>query len=221
MYIEMNSIKKAYKVGKTSKTEVLRGVNLNIDRGEMLAIKGPSGSGKSTLLHIIGCLDKADSGSYMLHGKSITGAPLTQMARIRNEELGFVMQDFALIENDSAIDNVMIPLLFTRRRVRDMEARAYEKLSMLKVGQLAKKKAGTLSGGEKQRVAIARALINDPDLILADEPTGALDSLNTEAVMDVFEELNRSGKTIVIVTHEDYVASRCQRIIHIEDGRVI
>ncbi len=218
MYIELKNICKSYGDGKAGRTEVLRHINLSVEKGEMLAIKGPSGSGKSTLLHILGCLDMPESGTYRMDGDELTGRKLAALAGIRNNKIGFVMQHFALIDSDSAIENVMIPMLFSREKVRNMEQIALRQLTLLNIGHLAKKRAGNLSGGEKQRVAIARALVNDPDLILADEPTGALDRENTEAVMSIFRELNSEGKTVIIVTHDDYVAGICGRVISIRDG---
>lgn len=184
----------------------------------MVAIKGSSGAGKSTLLHIIGCLDRPTSGEYLLDGESVTGMSSSQLAALRNACFGFVMQHFALIENDDALQNVATPLLFSKTKLSLMDALAMEQLRYVGIHHLAKKRVAKLSGGEKQRVAIARAMVNDPHVILADEPTGALDRENSERIVGLFQQLNARGKTIIIVTHDDYVANSCQRIVTIDDG---
>ena len=198
--------------------QVLKDANLSIDKGEMVAIKGSSGAGKSTLLHIIGCLDKPTSGSYLLNGQNVSQLSLSKLAEIRNASFGFVMQHFALIEEDSALQNVATPLLFAKARRSQMDARAMEQLRNVGMEQMANKRIATLSGGEKQRVAIARAMVNNPEIILADEPTGALDRANTEKIVQLFQQLNEKGKTIIIVTHDDFVAQSCRRIVTIADG---
>ena len=197
---------------------MLKDANLSIDKGEMVAIKGSSGAGKSTLLHIIGCLDKPTSGSYLLNGQNVSQLSLSKLAEIRNASFGFVMQHFALIEEDSALQNVATPLLFAKARRSQMDARAMEQLRNVGMEQMANKRIATLSGGEKQRVAIARAMVNNPEIILADEPTGALDRANTEKIVQLFQQLNEKGKTIIIVTHDDFVAQSCRRIVTIADG---
>jgi putative ABC transport system ATP-binding protein len=197
---------------------VLKDANLSIDKGEMVAIKGSSGAGKSTLLHIIGCLDKPTSGSYLLNGQDVSQLSLSKLAEIRNASFGFVMQHFALIEEDNALQNVATPLLFAKARRSQMDARAMEQLRNVGMEQMANKRIATLSGGEKQRVAIARAMVNNPEIILADEPTGALDRANTEKIVQLFQQLNEKGKTIIIVTHDDFVAQSCRRIVTIADG---
>ena len=191
---------------------------MSIDKGEMVAIKGSSGAGKSTLLHIIGCLDKPTSGSYLLNGQDVSQLSLSKLAEIRNASFGFVMQHFALIEEDNALQNVATPLLFAKARRSQMDARAMEQLRNVGMEQMANKRIATLSGGEKQRVAIARAMVNNPEIILADEPTGALDRANTEKIVQLFQQLNEKGKTIIIVTHDDFVAQSCRRIVTIADG---
>ena len=198
--------------------QVLKDANLSIDKGEMVAIKGSSGAGKSTLLHIIGCLDKPTSGSYLLNGQDVSQLSLSKLAEIRNASFGFVMQHFALIEEDNALQNVATPLLFAKARRSQMDARAMEQLRNVGMEQMANKRIATLSGGEKQRVAIARAMVNNPEIILADEPTGALDRANTEKIVQLFQQLNEKGKTIIIVTHDDFVAQSCRRIVTIADG---
>jgi len=219
MLIALNGISKSYQASHGAPPyQVLKDANLSIDKGEMVAIKGSSGAGKSTLLHIIGCLDKPTSGSYLLNGQDVSQLSLPKLAEIRNASFGFVMQHFALIEEDSALQNVATPLLFAKTRKSQMDARAMEQLRNVGMEQMANKRIATLSGGEKQRVAIARAMVNNPEIILADEPTGALDRANTEKIVQLFQQLNEKGKTIIIVTHDDFVAQSCRRIVTIADG---
>ena len=219
MLIALNGISKSYQASHGAPPyQVLKDANLSIDKGEMVAIKGSSGAGKSTLLHIIGCLDKPTSGSYLLNGQDVSQLSLSKLAEIRNASFGFVMQHFALIEEDNALQNVATPLLFAKARRSQMDARAMEQLRNVGMEQMANKRIATLSGGEKQRVAIARAMVNNPEIILADEPTGALDRANTEKIEKLFQQLNEKGKTIIIVTHDDFVAQSCRRIVTIADG---
>ena len=219
MLIALNGISKSYQASHGAPPyQVLKDANLSIDKGEMVAIKGSSGAGKSTLLHIIGCLDKPASGSYLLNGQDVSQLSLSKLAEIRNASFGFVMQHFALIEEDNALQNVATPLLFAKARRSQMDARAMEQLRNVGMEQMANKRIATLSGGEKQRVAIARAMVNNPEIILADEPTGALDRANTEKIVQLFQQLNEKGKTIIIVTHDDFVAQSCRRIVTIADG---
>lgn len=219
MLIALNGISKSYQASHGAPPyQVLKDANLSIDKGEMVAIKGSSGAGKSTLLHIIGCLDKPTSGSYLLNGQDVSQLSLSKLAEIRNASFGFVMQHFALIEEDNALQNVATPLLFAKARRSQMDARAMEQLCNVGMEQMANKRIATLSGGEKQRVAIARAMVNNPEIILADEPTGALDRANTEKIVQLFQQLNEKGKTIIIVTHDDFVAQSCRRIVTIADG---
>lgn len=219
MLIALNGISKSYQASHGAPPyQVLKDANLSIDKGEMVAIKGSSGAGKSTLLHIIGCLDKPTSGSYLLNGQDVSQLSLSKLAEIRNASFGFVMQHFALIEEDNALQNVATPLLFAKARRSQMDARAMEQLRNVGMEQMANKRIATLSGGEKQRVAIARAMVNNPEIILADEPTGALDRANTEKIVQLFQQLNEKEKTIIIVTHDDFVAQSCRRIVTIADG---
>ncbi len=195
MLIALNGISKSYQASHGAPPyQVLKDANLSIDKGEMVAIKGSSGAGKSTLLHIIGCLDKPTSGSYLLNGQDVSQLSLSKLAEIRNASFGFVMQHFALIEEDNALQNVATPLLFAKARRSQMDARAMEQLRNVGMEQMANKRIATLSGGEKQRVAIARAMVNNPEIILADEPTGALDRANTEKIVQLFQQLNEKGK---------------------------
>lgn len=221
MLIALNRIEKEFQSNrKGAKTSVLNGINLTVEKGELLAIRGSSGAGKSTLLHILGCLDRPTKGTYFLNGEDITNLPLNKLAWIRNQKIGFVLQHFSLVEEDTVLENVGIPLLLGRVRMSLIDAMAMEQLHQLGIDHLANQRAGTLSGGEKQRVAIARALINQPDIILADEPTGALDVKNSTMVMDILLQLHNQGKTVIIVTHEAYVADLCERVITISDGQL-
>lgn len=221
MLLELTGIEKTFAVRRGgASVKALRGVDLAVDRGEMIAIRGSSGAGKSTLLHIIGCLDRPTKGSYLLDGKDVVQESAARLAQIRNRTFGFVMQHFALVDEDSALQNAAIPLLFARTSPSLAKARALQQLDHLGIAHLARRKTATLSGGEKQRVAIARALINHPDVILADEPTGALDGENSAMIMEIFKTLHAEGKTIIIVTHEENVAGACQRIITLSDGQI-
>lgn len=221
LQIELKSISKIYTASPgVPPFQALKSVDLTIEAGEMIAIKGSSGAGKSTLLHIIGCLDRPTSGAYLMHGQEATRMSSSQLATIRNTHFGFVMQHFALIEDDDALQNVAAPLLFSKTKLSHMDGLAMQQLCYVGIPHLAKKKVAKLSGGEKQRVAIARAMVNDPQVILADEPTGALDRENSEKIVGLFQQLNTQGKTIIIVTHDDYVANSCHRIVTIADGVV-
>lgn len=221
MLIQLHDIQKSFRNGTDGAIqEVLKGIDLSIEHGEMVAIKGASGAGKSTLLHILGCLDHPDSGTYYLDGEDISKASLTHLAEIRNRKIGFVMQHFSLIEEDTVLQNVGVPLLFAKTKRLLVNGLAMAQLQQLGIEHLAQKKVNVLSGGEKQRVAIARALINQPDIILADEPTGALDTANSEKIMGIFEQLHQAGKTIIIVTHEAFVADCCTRVLTISDGKM-
>ena len=223
--VQLDNIVKTYNKGKSNAFEALHGISLTIDDGEMVAIIGTSGAGKSTLLHILACIDGYDSGEYRIDDMTIGKISERKMAAIRNEKIGMVMQDFALIEEFTALDNVMIPLDFAARgkkkRKKDRKEIARKMLEMVQMQDFVDKPVSNLSGGQKQRVAIARAIANEPALILADEPTGALDTETTKEIMKVFIDLNKQGKTIVIVTHDLAVAEQCGRVIKIEDGKMI
>ena len=218
--IQCIHIKKSFPLQNHQELTVLRDINLSVEPGEMLAIKGASGSGKSTLLHILGCLDRPDTGTYLLDGTDTGTLSGNRLATLRNEKIGFVMQHFSLIEEESALRNVEIPLLFAENPVWHSREKAYGMLEKLSIAHLADRRVSRLSGGEKQRVAIARALVREPSLLLADEPTGALDSANAAAVMEILHSLHREGKTILIVTHDDSIASQCSRTVLIRDGEI-
>lgn len=222
MMIEIKNLNKAYNLGEENGCEVLKGINLTIPDGEMTAIMGASGAGKSTLLHILSCIDRYDNGEYLLDGELIGRMGDARMAEIRNEKMGIVMQDFALIEDFTALENVMMPLDFSAKKRRKKEKRnmALEALEAVSMKEYAGKPVCKLSGGQKQRVAIARGLVNHPEILFADEPTGALDSVTSGEIMKLLRALNEKGTTMVIVTHDRMVAESCDRIIKIVDGRV-
>jgi len=216
MIIEAESLVKTYKVGGTI-VRALDGVSLEVREGEMLAIAGPSGSGKSTLMHILGCLDRPDSGRYVLAGEDVSKLSRNRLAEIRNRRIGFVFQVFNLLPRMSAVENVELPLLYAG--MRGAKDRAAEVLKVVGLADRVHHEPSQLSGGERQRVAIARALITDPALLLADEPTGNLDSKTGEEILQLFRSLNQAGRTIIVVTHDQDIALRCQRQIHVRDGR--
>ena len=219
--IELKNIDKTYNKGKANAFQALKDVSLTIEDGEMVAIIGKSGAGKSTLMHIIGCIDDFESGTYILNGEDISSIKEGKRAKIRNKDIGIVMQDFALVEDYTAIENVMIPLYFAKGKLLESKKSIAKKaLEKVGIGELASKRVNKLSGGQKQRVAIARAIVNNPSILLADEPTGALDVKTSAEIMGVFKELNEQGITVIIITHDMEVAEGCERVIEISDGRI-
>lgn len=218
--IDLKNICKSYG-DSSNKVDILKSVNLKIEEGELVAIIGPSGSGKSTLLNILGCIDVQTSGTYYFNGAEISKNSEKELAKIRNRDIGFVFQNFNLLNNYRLIDNVTLPLEYTEKKSKDKFARGSEALKSVGLIKHINKTPQDLSGGEKQRVAIARALINNPKLILADEPTGSLDQNTGNAVLSIFKELNAKGVTVIIITHDMKVASSCNRIIEIQDGMII
>ena len=219
--IALNSIRKIYNAKKANEFEALHSVSLEIADSEMVAIIGKSGAGKSTLLHILACIDSYEDGEYRIDGTLVKKLTERKLAQIRNEKIGMVMQDFALVEDFTAIENVMLPLDFAKHKKPNRKQLAMDALKSVGMDSMAKKPVNKLSGGQKQRVAIARAIVNQPSVILADEPTGALDSKTAAEIMSVFKELHQQGKTVIIVTHDMGVAEQCDRIIEIADGQII
>ncbi len=219
--IQLSHIKKIYNKGKTNEYQALDDVSLEIADGEMVSVIGKSGAGKSTLLHLLACIDTYEEGEYRIDNTLVKGLSEQKLAQIRNEKIGIVMQDFALIEDFTALENVMLPLDFASKKQSNRKQLALDALKSVGMDSMAKKPVNKLSGGQKQRVAIARAIVNQPAVILADEPTGALDSQTAQEIMDVFKSLHVQGKTVVIVTHDMGVAEQCGRIIEISDGRIV
>lgn len=218
--IELKDIKKTYMIGK-SEYPVLKGIDLEIKDGEFLALMGPSGSGKSTLLNIIGCLDRPTSGRFILQGMDISRTSDEELARIRREEIGFIFQTFNLIGRISVLQNVEIPMMLRGFPRIKRKNRAMELLQSVNIADRADFSPQNISGGERQRVAIARALANDPRIIIADEPTGNLDLKNSSEVMKILTQLNREGRTIIMVTHNSEITENCSRIIRLRDGRIL
>lgn len=218
--IQLSRVSKSYQRGDAS-VDVLKDVSLNIDAGEFVAIMGPSGSGKSTLLNILGCLDVVGAGRYFLNGQEVKGASEDDLSLIRNRHIGFVFQSFNLIPRISAQHNVELPMIYAGVTPSVRKKRAMAALKIVGLEDRAHHVPSQLSGGQQQRVAIARSIVNDPELIIADEPTGALDSQSTGEVMQLFRQLQRTGKTIVMVTHEDEVAACAQRVIRMRDGSLV
>ncbi len=218
--IRMENIIKTYNIGKPNELEVLHGINLHVHKGEFVAIVGESGSGKSTLMNIIGVLDQPTRGTYVLDDIKIKNASKDEMSRIRNRKIGFIFQNFNLIGRTTALANVELPMLYAGIPAKERHERAIQLLSMVGMKDRMEHEPNELSGGQKQRVAIARSLANEPSILLADEPTGALDSQTSETVMHIFHQLHDEGKTIVFITHNRDLAKECPRIITLMDGQI-
>ena len=217
--IETHDLWKTYVMG-SEEIHALRGVDLSIDKGEYVAIMGPSGSGKSTLMNLIGCLDTPSKGSYLLNGKQVSEMNDNELARIRNEEIGFVFQTFNLLPRATALHNVELPLVYAGVPNKERQERAKESLRRVELVDRMSHRPNELSGGQRQRVAIARALVNNPSILLADEPTGNLDSKTGVEIMALFERLHQAGNTIILVTHEADIAEHAHRVVHIRDGKI-
>lgn len=217
--ISINHIKKEYNLG-SQQIWALRDVSLSIERNEYVALMGPSGSGKSTLMNVLGCLDTPTSGSYQLNGAEVSSMSDSELARVRNKEIGFVFQTFNLLPRLSALENVALPLVYAGLSARERQQRAEQVMEMVGLKDRMKHKPNELSGGQRQRVAIARAVVNHPSIILADEPTGNLDTKTSYEIMDIFEAINKNGNTVILVTHEEDIAKNARRIIRLRDGLI-
>ena len=218
--IRMEQIVKTYYIGQPNELEILHGINLDVKRGEFVSIVGESGSGKSTLMNIMGILDRQTSGNYFLEGEDVNSMDDTVRSVMRNEKIGFVFQNFNLIPRANALKNVTLPLMYSEHRPKNAREIGMQMLELVGMADRATHRPNELSGGQKQRIAIARAMINDPSIILADEPTGALDSKSGKQIMELFERLNEEGVTIVMITHDAKIASYAKRVIRIIDGEI-
>lgn len=219
--MQIKNVKKIFDVKQKNEKCVLNNISFEIKKGEMVAIIGKSGSGKSTLLHILGCMDTVSAGEYALDGIQVDSLSSKKRAELRNNKIGFILQDFGLISENTVLESVILPMMFDKTSLSKLKEKAIEKLKLVDMHNMLDHKVATLSGGEKQRTAIARALVKDPEYILADEPTGALDTENAQAFMKQLHKLHEMGKTIVMVTHDLELAKECGRMIRIVDGKII
>ncbi len=219
--IDIRDVTKTYEMGAETIVHALDGVSVSIDAGDYVAIMGPSGSGKSTLMNLIGCLDTPSTGSYVLKGREISSMNDDELAQIRNKEIGFIFQTFNLLPRADAVQNVELPLVYSGLARRERKARAEKALDAVGLGTRKHHRPNELSGGQRQRVAIARALVNDPSILLADEPTGNLDSKTGEEILALMDDLHRGGNTIILVTHEDELARHAARVVRLKDGKIV
>lgn len=219
--LTLTNISKTYNIGKQNPVQALKNIFLNISSGELVAIVGKSGAGKSTLMHILACAENFEKGNYFFHGVSVTEKSDTEKAKIRNHKIGTVFQDFALVNDFSVFENVELPLYFCRNTKKQRQNAVTEALKIVGITELRHRNVTTLSGGQKQRVAIARAIVNNPDIILADEPTGALDTKTGVDIFNLLKSLSENGKTVIIITHDKDIAEQCTRVIEISDGYII
>ena len=219
--IDIRDVTKTYEMGAETIVHALDGVSLSIDGGDYVAIMGPSGSGKSTLMNLIGCLDTPSTGSYVLKGREISSMNDDELAQIRNKEIGFIFQTFNLLPRADAVQNVELPLVYSGLPRRERKARAEKALDAVGLGTRKHHRPNEMSGGQRQRVAIARALVNDPSILLADEPTGNLDSKTGDEILALMDDLHRGGNTIILVTHEDDLAQHAARVVRLRDGKII
>ena len=217
--IQLQNIRKSYFMGK-QELEVLKGIDLTINKNEYVALMGPSGSGKSTLMNILGCLDSPTSGKYILNGQDVSAMDDNSLAEVRNQEIGFVFQQFNLLPRLTALENVALPLVYAGMKKKPRNQKASQVLEMVGLTDRAHHKPNELSGGQCQRVAIARALVNEPAIILADEPTGNLDSVTSQEIMEIFGDIHKAGNTVILVTHEEDIANHAHRIVRLRDGMV-
>lgn len=218
--IQMEELRKRYQIGD-QEIQALRGVSLSIETGDFVAIMGPSGSGKSSMMNVIGCLDKPTSGEFYLDGYPVSQAHDDELAEIRNQKIGFVFQNFNLLPRTTAVENVELPMLYAGKSAKERRERAIRALIEVGLEERLYNKPNELSGGQQQRVSIARALVNDPVILLADEPTGALDTKTSEEIMGIFQQLNDAGKTVILVTHEPDIAEYAKRIVRFRDGQIV
>lgn len=218
--IKVENLWKIYNLGEV-KVEALRGVSFEVTAGEFIAVMGPSGSGKTTLMNILGCLDRPTQGHYFLDGQEVSKLSQNELAHVRNKKIGFVFQNFNLLPRLTALQNVELPLIYAGLPPQKRKERAEEVLRSVNLAERAHHYPNQLSGGQQQRVAIARALVNDPPLILADEPTGNLDTHSSEEIMQILQKLNQQGKTIILITHERDIAEHCRRVLHFRDGQIV